>query len=190
MAYHPTCGQPQLGSADLVPAAPVEGFASDVLYRRARHACARRRDIACAPFAVDSGLSRIESLRCRRWYRCHVDLAHFLPPEHIANGSSDAPCCNGGSDSHPDSILMIPNAAAMTAAEFEERCDRPGRPALLGGLTAEWAGERCAGVKARAACPLFFAGSLLNAYVTGSLLTSLSSSTILTPLLCACRRQP
>ena len=84
----------------------------------------------------------------RRWYRCHVDLSTFEPPPRTdqppANQAAAAAAAGDGSSGGPDSIPYLPDAARLSAEEFEARFDGPGQPVLLGGLTADWPGA-CGG---------------------------------------------
>lgn len=76
--------------------------------------------------------------KCRRWYRCNVDLSGFVPPPPPPPplpGSGNAALGSSGGG-----IACIPDAAGMSPEEFEALFDGPSQPALLGGLAADWAG--------------------------------------------------
>ncbi|GLI68561.1 hypothetical protein VaNZ11_013027, partial [Volvox africanus] len=74
-------------------------------------------EAAARPLPPLPGLSSL--FLYKRWYRCHVDLASFLPPP-------GAP-----------TVDRVP-AATMSPTEFFQRYDIPAMPVLLGGLMDSW----------------------------------------------------
>ena len=139
LACNPACGRPSLTAADLPSPAPVPGFSSHALYRSGQGQWEHRRHgglrVQCPTECSGTPCC------CRRWYRCHVDVASFVPapapaPELAASSVVPAAALPPPPPLSPSMPYL--DASSLTADEFEERFDLPGLPAMLGGLTASW----------------------------------------------------
>ncbi|KAL6765069.1 hypothetical protein V8C86DRAFT_1026211 [Haematococcus lacustris] len=81
----------------------------------------------------------------RRWLRCHIQLAGFVPvhPSHApaayldASGQAIRPCSSSSSNSNARSIDYVP-ITDLTAQSFLERYDLPCRPCVLDNAMEDW----------------------------------------------------
>lgn len=127
-AHHPACGRPDLTAADMVPLAPVPGFASEILYRR-WYRC--HVDLSTfVPPPPDAATAAPAAAQ--------PPTAQLPAAPSAAGGEGGVGA--SGSAATGRSIPYLPDAGGLSAEEFEARFDGPGQPVLLGGLTADWPG--------------------------------------------------